>query len=162
MIAKLLCRITGILALSLAVVATASAQYGGGNPGMGGGAPTSAGTSSSSGYGSNTGKAVGIGVGVAAAAAVTTALLIHHHHKAQKSEVSLVGCTQTLMNGLSLTNENDHLTYTLLSAKGNLQPGEMVQLKGVVKDQPGNRTFQVHEVVTHYGTCGATSAANVN
>ena len=158
MIAKLLCRITGILALSLAVVATASAQYGG-NPGMGG-ATTTTGTSNS--YGSSTGKAVGIGVGVAAAA-VAVVLLVHHHHKAQSSEVSLVGCTQMLMNGLTLTNENDHLTYTLLSTKGDLQPGEMVELKGVVaKDQSANRTFQVREVVTHYGTCGSTSAANVN
>lgn len=160
MITKLFCRITGILALSLAVAATASAQYGG-NPGMGAGTPTT-GNSTSYGYGSNTGKAVGIGVGVAAAA-VGVALLVHHHHKAQNSEVSLVGCTQSLMNGLSLTSENDHLTYTLLSSKADLQPGERVELKGVVaKDQAGSPTFRVRQVVNNYGTCGATSAANVN
>lgn len=161
MIAKSLCRIAGLLGLSLAVAATASAQYGG-NPGMGGtsGSTTSG---SSSGYGSSTGKAVGIGVGVAAAAAVGVALLVHHHHKAQSSVVSLVGCTQTLMNGLSLTNENDHLTYTLLSSKSDLQPGEMVNLKGVVvKDEVGARAFRVREVVTNYGACGATSAAGAN
>jgi hypothetical protein len=160
MITKLFCKIAGIAALSLAVAATASAQYGGNpSPGMGTGTPTS-GNSTNYGYGSNTGKAVGIGVGVAAAA-VGVALLIRHHHKTQNSEVSVVGCTQTLMNGLSLTSENDHLTYTLLSSKGDLQAGERVELKGIVaKDQGGSPTFRVRQVVTNYGTCGATSAAN--
>ena len=162
MITKLLCKITGIAALSLAVAATASAQYGG-SPGMGTGTSTSTtGSSTNYGYGSNTGKAVGIGVGVAAAA-VATVLIIRHHHKTQNSEVSLVGCTQTLMNGLSLTSENDHLTYTLLSGKGDLQAGERVELKGIVaKDQAGSPTFRVRQVVSNYGTCGATSAANAN
>jgi hypothetical protein len=163
MITKLLCKISGILALSLAVAATASAQYGGNpNPTMGGGGTGTTGNSTNYGYGSNTGKAVGIGVGVAAAA-VGVALLVRHHHKTQSSEVSLVGCTQTLMNGLSLTSENDHLTYTLLSGKGDLQPGERVELKGVVaKDEGGSPTFRVRQVVNNYGTCGATSAANRN
>jgi hypothetical protein len=158
-ITKLLCKMTGILALSLAVSAAASAQYGG-NPTMGGGTPTT-GNSTNYGYGSNTGKAIGIGVG-AAAAAVGVALLVRHHHKAQSSETSLVGCTQSLMNGLSLTSDNDHLTYTLLPGKGDLQPGERVELKGTVaKDQGGSPTFRVRQVVTNYGACGATSAANL-
>jgi hypothetical protein len=133
MIAKLICRISGILALSLAVATMASAQYGG-SPGMGGGGGTTTPGNSNS-YGSNTGS----------------------------STVSLVGCTRTLMNGLSLTDENDNLTYTLLSSKGDLRPGEKVELKGVVaKDQSGSRTFRVREAVTDYGTCGSTSAANGN
>jgi hypothetical protein len=161
MIAKLICRISGILALSLAVATMASAQYGG-SPGMGGGGGTTTPGNSNS-YGSNTGRNVGIAVGVPAAAVGTVLLIRHHHHKAQSSTVSLVGCTRTLMNGLSLTDENDNLTYTLLSSKGDLRPGEKVELKGVVaKDQSGSRTFRVREAVTDYGTCGSTSAANVN
>jgi hypothetical protein len=164
MIAESLCRIAGVLALSLAVAATASAKYGG-NPGMGGGTSggtTTAASSNSYGYGSSTGKAVGSGVGVAAAT-VGVALLVRHHHKAQSSEVSLTGCTHTLMNGLSVTDENDHLTYTLLGTKSDLQAGELVELKGTVgEDEAGARMFRVREVVTNHGACGAMLAAHVN
>jgi hypothetical protein len=61
---------------------------------------------------------------------------------------------------LSLTNENDRLTYTLLAPKGDLQAGERVELKGTVaKDEAGAHMFRVREVVTNYGTCKSMSAA---
>jgi hypothetical protein len=151
-----LARITGILAFCLVAGTTASAQYGGGSGGTGG-TTTPSGASSTSGYGS--GKAIGIGVGAAAGAAVGIALLVHHHHVAARSEASVVGCTQSMLNGITLKNEKDDLTYTIVSRGAPLQPGERVELKGVVSDeQSGIHAFRVRSLVNNYGTCGSPSA----
>lgn len=145
--APTLARLAGVLLLCLAVGATASAQYGGGS------------TGGSGGTGSGAGKAIGIGVGVAAAAGVGIALLIHHHHKVSSSDASLAGCTQSLLQGIGLKNDNDNQTYVLLSSAKLLQPGELVELKGtVVNDRSGTRAFQVREVVKNYGACAAALA----
>ena len=158
MFSKSICRLTGILVLCLAVGTTASAQYGGGT---GGSTGTGSGTpGSTSGYGSSPGKAIGIGVGVAAAAAVGIALLVHHHHKASSTDASLVGCTQPLLNGISIRNEKDSETYLILSGGTSLQPGERVELNGVVvDDRSGSRAFRVRSVVNNFGTCGTTAEA---
>jgi len=158
MLSRSLGKIAGILLLCLAVCATASAQYGGGSGGSGTmGAP---GTGSTSGYGSGSGKAIGIGVGVAAGAAVGIALLVHHHHATAHSDASVVGCTQSVLNGISLKNEKDDQTYMILSSGTPLQPGERVELKGVVADEgSGTHAFRVQSLVKNYGACGSTSAA---
>jgi hypothetical protein len=154
-----LARVAGVLLLCLAVCAAASAQYGGGGGTGGTGGMGTGGSTGSSGYGSGSGKAIGIGVGVAAAAAVGVALLIHHRHAANRSEASVVGCTQSVMNGISLKNEKDDQTYRILSPSTALQPGERVELKGVVANQ-GSAThiFRVESLVNNYGKCGAASA----
>jgi hypothetical protein len=154
MLSRSLIRLTGILSLSLAVCATASAQYGGG---MGG--STGTGSTNSTGYGSSSGKAIGIGVGVAAAAAVGIGLLVHHRHAAARPEASLIGCTQSVLNGINLKNEKDDQTYMLLPSGASLQPGERVELKGVVaKENTGTPAFRVHSLVKNYGTCGSAAA----
>lgn len=149
--------------LCLAVSAAASAQYGGGGGtgGSGGsGGMGTGGSTGSTGYGSGSGKAIGIGVGVAAAAAVGVALLVHHHHVANRSQASVVGCTQSVLNGISLKNEKDDQTYRILPAGTALQPGERVELKGVVGGQgSATQTFRVQSLVNNYGKCGATTAA---
>ena len=158
MLSRTFGKITGILLLCLAVGATASAQYPGGGGGMGGTGTGGTGTSRS--YGSN-GTAIGVGVGAAAAGAVTIALLVHHHHVVQaRSEASLVGCTQSVLNGMSLKNETDNQTYALLSSGTKLQPGERVELKGnIANDASGTRTFHVRSMVTNYGACDSITAA---
>ena len=155
-----LAKVTGVLFVCLAVCATASAQYGGG--GMGG---TAAGTGGSTNpnntgsYSSGSGKAIGIGVGAAAGAAVGIALLVHHHHAAANTEASVVGCTQSMMNGITLKNEKDDLTYTIVSGGPAVHPGERVELKGVVSDdKSGIHAFRVHSLVSNFGACGSTSA----
>jgi hypothetical protein len=153
-------RIMGVLLLSLAVCAAASAQYGGGSGGAGG---MGAGGSNGSGsYGSGSGKAIGIGVGVAAAA-VGVALLVHHHHAANRTEVSVVGCTQSVLDGISLKNEKDDQTYRILFPGTSLRPGERVELKGVLANKgSAPPTLRAQTLVNTYGKCGTAEAAMVN
>jgi hypothetical protein len=153
-----LARIAGVLLLGLAVCATASAQYGGGSGGTGGGG--SMGTGNTSGYSYGHGKAIGIGVGAAAAAGIGIALLVHHHHAAARSEASLVGCTQSVLNGLSLKNEKDNQTYMLISGDTSLQSGQRVELKGTAaKGESQAHLFRVRSLVNRYGSCNSVSAS---
>jgi hypothetical protein len=82
-------------------------------------------------------NAATIGVGAAGGAAVAIALLVHHHHAASHSQALITGCTQSVLNGISLKNESDHLAQTIVT---------------------GAKAFRVQSVVEDYGTCGATSA----
>jgi hypothetical protein len=152
-------RITGVLLFCLAAATTASAQYGGGSTG-GTGGTGGTGSTGSSGYGSGNGKAIGIGVGAAAGAAVGIALLVHHHHvKANSQQASVVGCTQSAINGLTLKNEKNDVTYTILSSGTALQPGQRVELKGVASEETsGIRAFTVHQLVNNFGACGSATA----
>jgi len=155
-------RIMGVFLLSLAVCAAASAQYGGSSGGTGGMGPGGSNGAGGYGSGSGSGKAIGIGVG-AAAAAVGVALLVHHHHVANRSEVSVVGCTQSVLNGISLKNEKDDQTYRILFPGASLQPGQRVELKGVVADkESAPPTFRAQTLVNTYGQCGTAEAAIVN
>jgi len=156
-------KVAGALFVCMAICGTASAQYGGGTGGTGTGTGTGTGgtTNSTGAYSYGSGKAIGIGVGAAAGAAVGIALLVHHHHVvAARSEASVVGCTQPMLNGIALKNEKDDLTYTLVSGGTKLSPGERVELKGVVSDdKSGVHAFRVHDVVNNFGACGAGSTA---
>jgi hypothetical protein len=95
-------------------------------------------------------------VGVAAGAAVGIALLVHHRHRAS-SEALLIGCAQPASNGINLKSDGDGETYLLVSKGKQIQPGERVELKGVVKDdQSGARAFRVRNVVTDFGACSSS------
>lgn len=162
MVSRRLLQVGGILLLSLAVGATASAQYGGGGSGGSGGMGGS-GSSSSGGYGSGNGKAIGIGVGAAAAAAVGIVLFVHHRHtkeKAAEAKASVIGCTHSEINGISLKNESDEQTYMIVSSGTQLRVGQRVELTGVITDQgPGTRTFRMEGPIRSFGTCDSTAAA---
>ena len=158
-----LVRFTGIATLSFAVCGVASAQYGGGGmPGSGGTAGSSGYTPPSGGYSS--GKAIGIGVGAAAGAAVGIVLLVrHHHHSEQKEHQTYVtGCTQFIEAGITLTDEKDNQTYSVVTNNKALKAGERIALKGVLvaTDGPGNPTFQMRSMIKDYGACGTASASN--
>ena len=159
MASRWIVRFTGITTLCLAVCAAASAQYGGGG-GTGGSGGTGGYTTPPGGYSS--GKAIGIGVGAAAGAAVGIALLVrHHHHAANKTETYVTGCTQSIQDGISLTNEKDNQTYSIMSGSDSLKAGERMTLKGVVvaADGSGNPKFQMQSLIKDYGTCGPPSAS---
>jgi hypothetical protein len=153
-------RFTGIATLCLAVCAAASAQYGGGG-GTGGSGGTGGYTAPPGGYSS--GKAIGIGVGAAAGAAVGIALLVrHHHHAADKTQTYVTGCTQSVQDGISLTNEKDNQTYSIMSSSNSIKAGERMTLKGVVVATDGseNPKFQIQGLIKDYGACGQASASS--
>jgi len=153
-------KVAGALLVCLGVSATASAQYGGGSGGSTGTGGAGTGMPGTH-YSYGNGKAIGIGVGAAAAAGVGIALLVHHHHKsAAKAEQALTGCTESVMNQLTLRNEQDNQSYTLLTGGINLQPGQRVEVKGVpAKEGSAENAFHVRALVNNYGGCGSTSAA---
>lgn len=158
MVSRRFAKISGALLLCLAVCGTASAQYGGG--GTGGTGSMGSGSTGTPAYSYGNGKAIGIGVGVAAGAAVGVALLIHHRHAVARSEASVIGCTQSMFSGITLKNEKDDQTYTILSSGTPLQPGERVELKGVASEEgSGTHVFHVRSLVNNYGACGPASAA---
>jgi len=126
-----------------------------------------------SGYGS--GKAIGIGVGAAAGAAVAVVLLVrHHHHTSSQAQAQVqvqtktqtqtyvTGCTLSAQDRISLTNEKDNQTYSIVTDSKSLKAGERFALKGVVvpTEGSGNPVFQVQGLIKDYGACGATSASN--
>jgi hypothetical protein len=168
MLSRWLVRFTGIATLCLALSAAASAQYGGG--GTGGTGATGSGTPGTPGYtappgGYGSGKAIGIGVGAAAGAAVAVVLLVrHHHHKAAQTQTQayVTGCTQSIQDKISLTNEKDNQTYSIATDSKSLKAGERMALKGVVvpTEGSGNPVFQMQSLIKDYGACGATSASN--
>jgi hypothetical protein len=171
MFSRSLGKISGVVLFCLAVGTTASAQYGGGTAGM----PVAPGTTGAGNmagtpnYGYGNGKAIGIGVGAAAGAAVGIALYIHHRHvkaneaaqavQSPKSEASIIGCTQSSLTGVTLKNENDNLTYTILSSGSTkVQPGQRVELQGaVLNEKSGVNAFSVHQLVDNYGACGSSA-----
>jgi hypothetical protein len=167
MFSRSLGKVSGVVLFCLAVGTTASAQYNGGAGGATGtGNMAVAGAPSNYSYGN--GKAIGIGVGAAAGAAVGLALYIHHRHvkaesaqaaQSAKTEASVIGCTQSVPNGITLKNENDDLTYTILSSAGTtVQPGQRVELQGaVLNGKSGIHAFSVHQLVDNYGACGSSS-----
>lgn len=161
MVSRWLVRVGAILLFCFALSMTASAQYGGGGST---GAPGSGGTGTSNGYSYGHAKAIGIGVGAGAAAVVGTLLYLHHRHKvanAARSQASIVGCTATAVNGISVKNENDDEVYTIVTSGSPLQAGQRVELTGVADRAAGTRTFMVRGPVRSFGTCDPTATASV-
>ncbi|HEX4536529.1 MAG TPA: hypothetical protein VH140_06255 [Candidatus Acidoferrum sp.] len=170
MCSRSLGKISGVVLFCLAVGTTASAQYGGGTAGT----PGATGTGNMAvpgtpNYSYGNGKAIGIGVGAAAGAAAGIALYMHHRHvkateaaqaaQTPKSEASIIGCTQSSLTGVTLKNENDNLTYTILSGGSTkVQPRQRVELRGAVLNQKsGVNAFSVHQLVDNYGACGSSA-----
>jgi hypothetical protein len=172
MFSRSLGKISGVVLFCLAVGTTASAQYGGGTGGTGMGTGTGTGATGTPNYSYGNGKAIGVGVGAAAGAAVGIALYIHHRHvkareeaqaiqtETPKPEASIIGCTQSMLNGVTLQNENDNLTYTVVSTgSAKLQSGQRVELQGaVLSNKSGVNAFSVHRLVGTYGACGSSTA----
>ena len=169
MLSRWLVRFTGIATLCLALSAAASAQYGAG--GTGGTGATGSGSTGSGGYtappgGYSSGKAIGIGVGASAGAVVAVVLLVRHHHHTSsqiQSQIYVTGCTQSTQDRISLTNEKDNQTYSIVTDSKPLKSGERLALRGVVAptEGTGNPVLQMRSLIKDYGACGATSASNL-
>jgi hypothetical protein len=65
-----------------------------------------------------------------------------------------------MLSGVTLKNENDNLTYTVVfNGSAKLQPGQRVELQGaVLSDKSGVIAFSVHRLVGNYGACGSSTA----
>jgi len=108
-------------------------------------------------------KRLELGLAPRLALPVGIALLVrHHHHAADKTQTYVTGCTQSIQDGISLTNEKDNQTYSIMSGSNSLKVGERMTLKGVVvaTDGSGNPKIQIQSLIKDYGTCGPTSASN--
>jgi hypothetical protein len=128
----------------------AAAQYGGGG-GMGGGMPGSPTYNPHRSY-SNKGAIIG---GVAGGAALVGGLLYwRHHHNSAKLQGCLTG------NGDKLVSEKDRQTYSLSNTQNEtLKPGDRVELRGkMMKDDPGEPTFEVQKKTKDLGQCTPTTA----
>jgi hypothetical protein len=138
------------LCFTLFVSAPAFAQYGGGgSTGSGGSGGTY--TPPKGGCSSATGAAIGAG----AAAGVGGLLLALHYHGL------VTGCVQPTEDGLRLVSEKKNISYTLLSGKVNLRPGQRVELKGhKSNDQTGAPTFKPQKLLKDLGTCASSSPAS--
>jgi len=86
----------------------------------------------------------------------------HRHHSADKTQTYVTGCTQSIQDGINLTDEKDNQIYSIVTNSKSLKAGERITLKGVLvaTDGPGNPTFQMRSVIKDYGTCGTASASD--
>ena len=152
---QLFSRIVTIMVLSMAVSATAFAQYGGGT---GSGTMSSTYMAPSGGYG--TGKAIGIGVGVAAAVGAI-ALYVHHRHKVAEERASLVGWTQSVQNGIGVTNNRNHQTSSTIANYTDPEVGEQAEQFGQkAQEGVGGSIPHGRDLVKDYGTVSVASALN--
>jgi len=136
-----------VMMSAVAVISTSAvAQIYGGGGGMG--APGTPGAMHPS-YGSKTPAVVG---GIAGAGAGASLLYWSMHNRA-----TLLGCVGG--DGNTLANEKDNRTYTLVSKREVLKPGERVEVKGKkLKDESGASTFEVHKISKELGSCTPTTA----
>jgi hypothetical protein len=70
--------------------------------------------------------------------------------------------THSVQDGISLTNEKDNQTYSIMSSSNSIKAGERMTLKGLVvaTDGSGNPKFQIQGLIKDYGACGQGSASN--
>ena len=68
---------------------------------------------------------------------------------------SLTGCATTGSGGLSLLNEGDQQTYTLIGDTLTIKPGDRIRVSGKKKKKEvtGTRDFLVEKVSKDYGPC---------
>jgi hypothetical protein len=71
-----------------------------------------------------------------------------------KERQTIAGCIESGDGGLRLISDKDKRTYALDSSTLNLQPGQLVTLKGKAdKKHSGSRDFRVNKLVKDQGTC---------
>jgi hypothetical protein len=75
---------------------------------------------------------------------------------------SIAGCTFSSANGLSLQNEGDQQTYTLIGDTANIKTGERIKISGKKKkhNAAGTRDFLVEKLTKDYGPCSAVPATH--
>ncbi len=104
----------------------------------------------------DTSKGEFIGAVIGVAAAVTVVVVVVYIKVHQKR---IEGCVSSSDQGLHLTNDQDHQTYTLAADTMNLQTGTRVKLRGRVhKKRGGIREFEVKGLVKNEGACSPPAA----
>ena len=56
----------------------------------------------------------------------------HRHHSADKTQTYVTGCTQSIQDGINLTDEKDNQIYSIVTNSKSLKAGERITLKGVL------------------------------
>ncbi len=87
---------------------------------------------------------VGAAIGVGA-----TLLVLHYKH--QKKDIT--GCVRAGSNGMSLTDEKDHRTYSLAGDTAGVKSGDRMTLEGKPKDSGKTLAFEVHRINSDFGVC---------
>jgi hypothetical protein len=101
------------------------------------------------------GQVAAIGVGIAA---IGAAIGVGVYFLVRKSP-SITGCATPGSDGLTLRNESDPYTYTLIGDTVSIKAGERVRLTGKKKSGPsGQHKFIVDKVSKKYGACQVASA----
>jgi hypothetical protein len=97
------------------------------------------------------GQVVGIFVGVAA---IGAAIGVGIYFVVRKGP-SITGCAVSGASGLSLQNEGDQQTYTLIGDTAGVKTGDRVKVSGKKKkkDPSGNRDFLVEKLAKDHGRC---------
>ena len=100
------------------------------------------------------GQVAAIGVGVAA---IGAAIGVGIYFLVRKPP-SITGCATPGSDGLTLRNESDASTYTLVGDTVAIKAGERVRLTGKKKSDPsGQHKFIVDKVSKDYGACQVAS-----
>jgi hypothetical protein len=103
----------------------------------------------------SSGQVAAIGVGIAA---IGAAIGVGIYFLVRKPP-SITGCAASGSEGLSLRNEDDANTYTLIGDTASIKPGERVRVSGKKKKDPsGQHSFLVEKVSRNYGACQVAAA----
>jgi hypothetical protein len=74
---------------------------------------------------------------------------------------SITGCAASGSEGLTLLNESDAQTFTLIGDTAAIKPGDRIHVSGKKKkaEPSGKREFVVTKVTKNYGPCKISPAA---
>jgi hypothetical protein len=103
----------------------------------------------------SSGQVAAIGVGIAA---IGAAIGVGIYFLVRKPP-SITGCATQGADGLTLRNESDTETYTLIGDTISIKAGERVRVSGKKKKgTSGEHKFLVDKVSHNYGACQVASA----
>ena len=91
-------------------------------------------------------QVAGAAVGTGAVIGIVLYLTLHRP--------SITGCVRSADSTYTITDQNGHLSYTVVNADTGLKTGERVKLQGKKKkDKSGNLTFRMKKIKHDYGPC---------
>lgn len=97
------------------------------------------------------GQVIGIGVAIAA---IGAAIGVGVYFLVRKPP-SVTGCVSSGPNGLTLRNESDQQTFSLIGDTAAIKPGDRIRVSGKKKktETSGKRDFLVEKQGKDYGPC---------
>lgn len=97
------------------------------------------------------GEEVLIGIVVVAAVVAVLVTFLILHHRDHGSEIT--GCVSSGTNGMTLTDEIDKRTYTLVGDTSAIKTRDRMTLEGKRKTKGNTFIFQAHKVNRDFGVC---------